>query len=328
MTKRDTFTDYETDDQKPDFESTLAALKRGDPGKPDALVYYGLSSMDAENIIALRSIWEQLSAGYRRSVLRELIEASEADIQLEYRELGMFALHDADTRVREAAIELLWEDQSLELLNELTEMAIRDESREVRAAAVSALGRFILAGEIGDLPEEQTLPAREAAIFLLTANDEDVLVRCRALESISNCVHEIVPNAIKVAYKSDDQEMQVSALYAMGRTYDQQWAEVVIEELDSDDPEKQYEAAKSAGELELIDSVPKLSQLALGDDREIQLVAIWSLGEIGGKESMRVLEFLLGKAEEEEDDDLEEAVEDAIGNASLNSDNFANVWLN
>jgi hypothetical protein len=68
--------------------------------------------------------------------------------------------------------------------------------------------------------------------------------------------------------------------------------------------------------------------LALGDDREIQLVAIWSLGEIGGKESMRVLEFLLGKAEEDEDDDLEEAVEDAIGNASLNRDNFANVWLN
>jgi HEAT repeat protein len=328
MTKRDTFSDYETEDQKPDFESTLVALKNGDPGKPDTLVYYGLSGMDAENIISLRPIWEQLSAGYRRNVLRELIEASEADIQLEYRELGMFALRDADTRVREAAIELLWEDQSLELLNELVEMAIRDESREVRAAAVSALGRFILAGEIGDLPEEQTLPAREAAIFLLTANDEDVLVRRRALESISNCVHEIVPNAIKVAYQSDDQEMQVSALYAMGRTYDQQWAEIVIEELDSDDPEKQYEAAKSAGELELIDSVPKLSQLALGDDREIQLVAIWSLGEIGGKESMRVLEFLLGKADEDEDDDLEEAVEDAIGNASLNRDNFANVWLN
>ena len=44
-----------------------------------------------------------------------------------------------------------------------------------------------------------------------------------------------------------------------------------------------------------------------------------ALGEIGGKKSMRVLEHLLERAEEQEDEDLIMAVEDAIGNAALMS---------
>jgi HEAT repeat protein len=78
-----------------------------------------------------------------------------------------------------------------------------------------------------------------------------------------------------------------------------------------------YEAARAAGELEIEEAVPLLGRLILDDDREILEVVTWSLGEIGGKEAVRILEAMAETAEETDDDVLMEAIEDAIGNASL-----------
>ncbi len=63
----------------------------------------------------------------------------------------------------------------------------------------------------------------------------------------------------------------------------------------------------------------RLSLLALDDDREIKEVAIWSLGEIASKEATRTLELLATEAKRANDDELLEAIEDAIGAASLGS---------
>ena len=219
--------------------------------------------------------------------------------------------------VREAAVELLWEDESLALMNRLIDMALDDEATAVRAAAASALGRFILLGELGDLPEAETVKAQDAAVSILNNLDEDVDVRRRALEAIANCGHEIVDEAIREAYDSADHRMQISAVFAMGRTYDQQWNEFVLQQLDSDDPEMRYEAARAAGELEIEEAVPALTRLALDNDREIKEVAIWSLGEIGSREATRILERLATEAKRKSDDELLEAIEDAIGTASL-----------
>ena len=149
--------------------------------------------------------------------------------------------------------------------------------------------------------------------------NEDVDVRRRALEAVANCSHEIVDEAIREAYDSEEHRMQISAVFAMGRTYDAQWNEFVLQQLDADDPEMRYEAARAAGELEIEEAVPALTRLALDDDREIKEVAIWSLGEIGSRESARILERLATEAKRLGDDELLEAIEDAIGTASLGS---------
>jgi hypothetical protein len=81
-----------------------------------------------------------------------------------------------------------------------------------------------------------------------------------------------------------------------------------------------YEAARASGELEIAEAVPQLGRLSRENDREIQNVAIWSLGEIGGTQAMRLLSVLAEEAEEAEDDDLIEIIEDAIGSASLVGD--------
>ncbi|MBC7814358.1 MAG: HEAT repeat domain-containing protein, partial [Burkholderiales bacterium] len=111
--------------------------------------------------------------------------------------------------------------------------------------------------------------------------------------------------------------MQVSSVFAMGRNYDANlWGDIVLRELDSSDAEMLYEAARAAGELELVPAVMALSHLAFSDDREVKEVAIWSLGEIGGNESLRVLAALADAADEESDDDLTDAIQDAIGSAT------------
>ncbi len=309
--------DYNLDEQKhPDLNATLATLRDND-GVVNSAVYYGLSGLEPTDIERLTPVWEHLTASYRRKVVRELLEASEANFELNYEVLGQYALNDSDAGVREAAVELLWEDESLVLMNRLIDVALYDEAINVRAAAASALGRFILLGELGDLPEAETSKAQDAAVTILENQSEDYDVRRRALEAIANCSHEVVDEAIREAYDNSDHRMQISAIFAMGRTYDSQWNEYVLQQLDSEDPEMTYEAARAAGELEIEEAVPGLTRLALDHDREIKEVAIWSLGEIGTRESTRILERLATEAKRLKDDELLEAIEDAIGTASL-----------
>jgi HEAT repeat protein len=315
--------DYNSNElQHPDLKTTLDALReslKDGEGAVPSTVYYGLSALEPDDISLLTPVWDELSPAYRRSLMRDLLDASEANFELDYEALGFFALEDSDAGVREAAIELLWENETLVLMNRLITLAQGDEAVAVRAAAASALGRFILLGELGDLPESETVRAQDAAVSILNDQTEDIDVRRRALEAIANCGHDIVDGAVREAYDSPDRRMQISAVFAMGRTYDAQWNDFVLEQLEADDPEMRYEAARAAGELEIEEAVPALTRLALEDDREVKEVAIWSLGEIGSREAARILERLATEAKRLEDDELLEAVEDAIGTASLGS---------
>lgn len=317
-------TDNQNLDQNPnqnvprDFASALEALRTGQDNTNNATIYYGLSELTPDQVDRLRPVWDALPESYRRQLMRMLVEVSETNFELDYGAFARFALTDPDEAVRESAIDVLFEDQSMELMHRLIRLAQSDESMQVRASATSALGRFILGGELGELPEAETVKAQEAVIEILTDESEEIDVRRRALESIANCGHEIVEGAIDSAYNSDDQRLQISALFAMGRTCDNRWADIVISELDSADPEMRYEAARAAGELELQEAVPHLSRLAFDDDVEIQDVAIWSLGEIGGKEALRVLNLLAKDAARSKDNkDLLAAIEDALANAQL-----------
>jgi hypothetical protein len=302
---------------KPNFNTALEALQSTEKSDSDSNILYGLSALQPEDTARLRSVWGALETSYRRKLMRMLVDVSETNFELDYRMFARFGLEDSDPAVREAAIELLWEDESLDLMQRLIKIAQTDESREVRAVATSALGRFILAGELGDFPEQETAKAQTTVIDILNNSEEDIDVRRRALESIANCSHEIVEGAINDAYQNDDTRMQISAVFAMGRSCDGRWGRIVLDELESQDPEMRYEAARAAGELELEEAIPHLSQLAFGHDVEIKDVAIWSLGEIGGREAQRVLNLLAQDARADNNQDLLNALEEALANAEL-----------
>jgi HEAT repeat protein len=303
---------------QPTLAETLVALKAGGDGPINATVFYGLSDLTEADLAQVKPVWDGLDAEYRSKVMRRLVDVSEANFELDYRTIGLFGLTDRDADVRQAAIDVLWEDQSLELMSRLIERALRDEAAEVRAASASALGRFILLGELGDLPERETVRSQDAVITLLNNEQEQVEVRRRALEAIANCGHAVVEPAINQAYQSAEHPMRVSALFAMGRSCDDdRWSKFVLRELQSSDAEMRFEAARAAGELELTDALPLLARLAEGNDREIKEIAVWSIGEIGGKKAMKVLNRLADEAEAEDDDEMLAAIEDAMGNASL-----------
>ena len=305
--------------KKPSIEEVISLLQQaeGENERVPAAVYYGLSDIDDESMQVFEPVWQALSTDYKRKIVTELAEASEVNFDLNFDSLGYIALDDLDPGVRHSGIDLFWINESLSLLSRLIDLAENDESTEVRAAAISDIGRFILLGEYGDIPEQQAVRAQEVAMGLLNDAAEDVDVRRRALEAISNSSLDFVAEAIQEAYDSDEHLMRVSAVFAMGRSYDQQWTETILREIRSDDPEIRYEAARAAGELEIEEAVTILGQIAVVDEREIKQVAIWSLGEIGGSQAMRLLTALAEDAEEAADEDLKEAIEDAIGYAGM-----------
>lgn len=309
--------DLELPREQPDLDTTLKTLRENVDGAANTVIFYGLSRLDVSAIVRVQDVWNTLSAEYRHKLMQQLIDVSETNFDLDYYNLGIMALGDESPAVRADAIELLWEDETLHLMDRLIEMAQWDEAVEVRAAAAGALGRFILLGELGDLPESETVRAQDVVANLYNDQAEDIDVRRRSLEAIANCGHEMVTEAIQEAYESDDPRMQASAVFAMGRTCDNRWNEIVLKALTEADPAVRYEAARASGELEISEAVPYLARFAQGRDREIKEVSIWSLGEIGGNYAMKTLGTLADAAEKDEDVELLEAIEEALGNASF-----------
>ena len=320
MSKSDDFQDEYTLPGKPGLAVTIQALRDYDQKPNRATIIDGLSDLDDADIAAIKPIWAQLKPGTRRKIMRALAETCETDFMLDYRTMGSLGLDDSDPGVRQAAINALWMDDSVGLMNRLMVMARNDPALDVRAAAILELGRFIALGDLGDLPEETTRPAQELAIKIWQDSAEPIDTRRRALEAISRCSHPMVNAAITEAYAGDEHLLRVSAVFAMGSTCDERWADTIMVEIENDDPEMRYEAARAAGALELVEAVPVLGRLAEEDNRETLMVVIWSLGEIGGKEALRFLAELAQQAEENDDETLADAVDEAIANATLMND--------
>ncbi len=303
---------------KPTLEATLGALQ-ADTVSVKSDVYYGLSGLSEADLTKFVDVWQQLSDDQRYRVAMGLAEASESDFELDYRTIGLYLLRDASADVRVAAIEMLWEDETLETMHAFMAVLERDNDVRVKstAAGASALGRFVLLGEYGEIPSDEFEKLQTLLITTLKDETLDSEIRRRALEAISNSSHEIVSSEIRKAYRSSDHRFKVSSIFAMGRSNDPIWEDIVLKELDSNDAEIRYEATRAAGEIGILEAVPKLGRLLVDDDREIQMNVIWSLGEIGGKEAQRILEAIRDVAEESEDVDMLEAIDDSLANVNF-----------
>ena len=303
--------------KKPDIPEVVAALQSESSAEnfvPASTVVYGLSDLSEEAVDQLAPIWSSLPTIYRHRLLRHLVETSESVFELDYDAIAALSLDDENSLIRSAGVDLLWTDETPGTMRRLMDMARKDRSLEVRAGALVGLARFILLGEYGDIPSLDAKDAQELAIGLYQDLNQPIEVRCRALEAVANSSNPIVDMLIAEAYADGNHLLNVSAVYAMGRTCNKKWEDQVLEELDSSDNQLVYEAVQSCGLLQLEDSVRTVGEMVLADDREIQLMAIWSLGEIGGKVAF---EILCGLEETVDDQEMKEAVEDAVDAASF-----------
>lgn len=307
----------ESSSRKPELTEVINALQseaRSDTSTHSSTVIYGLSDLSELELDRLAPVWAGLPATYKHRILKQLVETSEAVFELDFGAFAHMNLTDKSSLVRSAAIELLWSDESLATMRQLIDLARTDKSHDVRAQAFTGLGRFLLLGEYGDVPAHDAREAQQLALNAVKDRHAPIEIRCRALEAIANSSHPEVAALIREAYDDGNHLLKVSAIYAMGRTCDKSWRDTVLEELESSDNQIVYESVQACGALQLEESVRLIGDLVPGDDREIQLMAIWALGEIGGK---RAFEILSDLEETVEDLEILEAVEEAVDAASF-----------
>ncbi len=272
-----------------------------------------LSDLARERLAAFKQVWEILPRSRRDWLIQALVELAEASFAVNFDAIFRYVLDDASDTVRAAAIGGLWEDEREDLIGPFLMMLRADPSPQVRAAAAKGLGHYVLAGELDEI--EAPVQAR-IVTELLTAiylREEALQVRRRAVEAAAYACTPETNEALALAYRTDNEEMQISAVVGMGRSCDRRWKGVILRELQSESPAMRYEATLASGELMLREAIPFLSDLIHDPDRQITNATIWALGQIGGPRAKQIL----GSYYEEADQDLREAIEDALAEVAL-----------
>lgn len=269
---------------------------------------YNLSGMDKAETCLFQETWPSIAVQRRRQIINFLVEIAEASFEVDFNLVFRFCLGDEDEQVREAAIEGLWEDDDTALIGPLIALLRDDPSASVRAGAATSLSRYVLLGELNKIRTRFFAQVKEALLETIRSPFEDSEVRQRAVEAIAYSSEEGVREIIETAYYDEDEQMRISAVFAMGRSADPYWSDFVVGELESVSSEMRYEAAVACGELGLSATIYLLAELISDPDREVQEAAIWALGQIGGDEARRVLHACY----EEGDPSLSEAVEEAL----------------
>lgn len=285
-----------------------ALLDESKPFQPRYL--YRLADLPSKDLDSLTTTWGNVGLRRRQAVLEDVLELSDSDYLLDFSGLCQVALRDLDPQVRVLAVQSLREYEETDLAEVFMEMMVQDVDVHVRAVSAAALGTFVYLGEIEEIPD-QVLHTIEDSLLTVTRGQDAGLVRRRALEALGFSSREEVSPLIEAAYRSGDREWLISALFAMGRSYNQIWEEKVLAMLEDDRAAVRAEAAEAAGELSLQKSAPKLLELLDDEDDDVRAAAIWSLSEIGGEGVRDALEELF---EETEDEDEAELLEDALDN--------------
>jgi len=280
---------------------------------------YIFSKMNRESLSIFRSVWPTIPTQRRRDVMQELVQIGEVNFEVYFDPVFLLGLADEDAEVRASAINGLWEHEDPALIGPLVHLLRTDEAAIVRAAAATALGQFIYMGEVEDIDQHQALLAEEALLDTIHQGAEDIEVQRRAIESIAYSSEPAVVQIIENAYYDEDEKMQASAIFAMGRSADLSWRPQVIAELENDNSEIRFEAARACGELEAGDAIPKLVEIVEEDpDLQVQEMAIWALGRIGGPVAREVLEEYL----ESDVEAIALAAEEALDELNLFNDSL------
>ena len=271
-------------------------------------VLNGLSNARKPDAARFAAAWPTIPVERRREVMKALGALGMESFEVEFTPLYRTALADGDAAVRTSAVNNLWESESEEFIPPFVQLLTTDEDTEVRAAAATGLGKYMFLAEMEELDEEPTERVREALLATIHSKTEAELVRRRAIEAISFLDGDEVRAIIENAYNDPSEEMQASAVFAMGRNLDPYWSGTVLLELQNANPRIRQQAAWASGELELKQAVPLLVSLLDDKDREVLLNTVHALGQIGGPVAQRALELVA----DGDDEELTEAATDAL----------------
>ncbi|HUS16775.1 MAG TPA: HEAT repeat domain-containing protein [Chloroflexia bacterium] len=290
-----------------DFRSQLNAIIGEDNPLAAASLTF-LSDISSDDRATLALMWPGIGASRRRKIAATLVQLAEDNLEYDFSTALHTLLDDPDAQVRRVAVEGLIEDESVRTVRRLITVLSDDPDPAVRAAAAYTLGPSALRAETGKLKGEWPQRLCNALLAAVRGTGQDIEVRRRALETLGYFSGSAdVQAEITAAYKGPDL-LRASALVAMGRSMDPQWATILLAELRSAVPMMRYEAVQAVGELGDRANVPAILPLLEDDDLEVQLAAIAALGQLGGRVSAQALRMLGDSATEV----TREAIDDAL----------------
>ncbi len=295
-----------TDSRVP-FQTVVEALLDGKDFPRRYIQYF--SDIDPASLSLLMQAWPQVKPSRKRSLLKQMEANLEEDTLVSYDDLARALLTDPDSSIRAAAIRLLAESEDPKLVPSLVKILEADDDSATRAEAATALGQFVMLGELEEIPEKVHRQVEDALLHAASAEDREIARR--AVEGLGFSSRPEVPPLIESAFRRADHGWRASALFAMGRSNDDRWQEHVLSMLVSEDSHERLAAVQAAGELGLAAARSMLIRLLEEEeDDTITSAAIWSLSEIGGEDARTYLESLLDMTDDEEQVEfLEEALE-------------------
>jgi HEAT repeat protein len=283
-----------------------------------------ISDLSRSEVAEFQDAWHDLHPARRLELISAMVEQAETNIHLIFHAALRACLTDDDAQVRRLAIEGLWEDERVNLVSPLADLLAHDPSADVRAAAATSLGRFVLLGVLGDIAERPAQEAEDALHAAWRRSGEPVAVRRRVLESLSYTDTSDLHAMVNDAYYSDDALMRQSAIFAMGRSANPRWNKRVLAELTAPEAAMRFEAAEAAGEMAIRAAVQPLIHRLDDTDEDVREAAVLALGKIGGPAARRALEMLVAG----DDERLAEAATEALEELLFNSDHDDDALLN
>ncbi len=269
------------------------------------------SDLDPASLQSVLEVWPRVPLERKRTLLDGLRELSDENTLVSFEDFARSLLTDPEAQVRTRAIRLLDESDDPKLAPALLKILASDEDADTRSEAASALGRYVEGGELEKFPASTQRQVEDA--LLEKANGEDTLtVRRRALESLGYSSRPEVVTLIESAFRRENPDWQASALFAMGRSFDERWEEQVLSRMTDVNPTVRLAAVEAAGELRLTSARTLLFKvLEEEEEDDITSAAIWSLSQVGGEDARTYLENLLDAAQDSEDIEF---IEEALDN--------------
>jgi len=275
------------------------------------------SDIEPASLQSLLEAWPRIAPNRKLLLLDRLNALANEDTLVSFDDVGRSLLKDTDPQVRIRAMRLLVECEDARLVPTYIEMLTNDSDVSVRAEAASMLGLFVQLGEFDEIPDEVHHRIEDILLEVLNGED-DPSVRRHALEALGFSSRDEVPVLIESSFNRQDPDWQASAIFAMGRSNDERWADSVLRMIVSEDHRIRLAAVQAAGELELKLARPLLLRLLEEEYHDaIAGAAIWSLSQIGGEDVRIYLQNLLDSVE---DDDQAAFLEEALDNLAFTED--------
>lgn len=312
------------------FDEVISALLNRDQVL-DPLYLYRLSDINQDDLSSLQVIWKDIHLERRRGLMEDLEQLTDSNNLLSFELIFRLALKDEDDQVRFYAIRAIEVFDTDDLIPFFLSVLTDETSVDLRAVTASVLGKYIYRGELDKIGKPQQEEIEDHLLAVLDG-EEPLEVQRRALEAISFSSREEVRDQILKAYQSEEEDWVASSLFAMGRSYDHNFCDLIVDKLQHTSPKIRLEAVRACGELAIEEAVPIILDL-LNDLPDIRGAAIWALSQIGGEEVGPAIRELLDEeitSEEEELiqqalerlDFLEDGVDMAIFNLQFDDDEY------